>query len=299
MTWEKGMTEKPNIAFYLVKDIFDVDCMILKGIDIFPTRNYKEYEGWTASNMELAIAKYGTDWNEMYGFDIPIEISSDRLVFDDTLNYANSLYSESISASALSTESIKELSDALASQYLASYTDTKRAAVEDALSWVGRFHYNESHETHYNADGTGHHLLESLPVGTLFTWTDSEGNYIEVDRTVSCTAGDSTDFAAFIWNRHSNVKFSESTGFYNSATYLPGNIFRYTEDGKNMYAIYLGCLNSDFTLSTGQVLTAGTDYYIVLKDTEVAVDDYHGYDPYGTVSIVEKTWDSSQCKRLD
>jgi hypothetical protein len=300
MVWEKGMSERENIAFYLVKDIFDVDSMVLKGIDIFPTRNYKEYEGWTASNMELAIAKYGTDWNEMYGFDIPIEISSARLAFsDDTLSYADSLYSESIAASALSKDCITELSDKLASQYLASYTDTKRAAVEDALSWVGRFHYNDSHKTHSNENGTGHHLLESMPAGTLFTWTDPDGNYIEIDRTVSCTAGASVDFAAFIWNRHSTVKFSEATEFYNSATYQPGNVFRYAEDGKSMYAIYLGNLSADFTLSTGQVLTAGTDYYIVLKDTEVTVEGYHGYDPYGTVSIVEKTWDSSQCRRLD
>lgn len=59
-------------------DIFDVDMSLKKGADIFPLTCFTQYEGWTAENMELALCKMSMDWYEAYGFDIPWEITYER-----------------------------------------------------------------------------------------------------------------------------------------------------------------------------------------------------------------------------
>jgi len=76
-----GFGLKTSNSFSFMRDIFDVDCNILKAANVFPLgvsddNAWKNYKGWTSDNMTLAAMKTAGDWYEYYGFDIPFEIGS-------------------------------------------------------------------------------------------------------------------------------------------------------------------------------------------------------------------------------
>ena len=130
-----------GISTHFIRDIFDVDCELLKAKNIFPCRLYKDYEGWTADNMKLALMKLSTDWTDMYGFEVPLEIG-DKWIDESKGTHTTSGYT-------LSQKDVGVVMDLLDKQYgEGTMTEERKKAAELALSWVGRGHYSEYHTTH-------------------------------------------------------------------------------------------------------------------------------------------------------
>ncbi len=91
------LSDASNVNVKTAKDIFDIDKQILYPQTIFPYYNYKEYEGWNASNMELAIAKYKNSWIETYEFDIAENVGCPALSSKDMLAIKNAIGYEGLS----------------------------------------------------------------------------------------------------------------------------------------------------------------------------------------------------------
>ncbi len=106
----------------LCRDLFDVDCVFLKGALMFPFKKLSAYEGWTADNMMLACNRMCMDWYEVYGFDISQEIGD--------CNYA------------LSELDIEMLNVGLKAQYGTKYTPERERALTSLLKKVGRGHFS-------------------------------------------------------------------------------------------------------------------------------------------------------------
>lgn len=258
----------PADTFKRARDIFDIDCMLLKGNNVLPIRlnetedgkvtGFSEFESWTADNMTLVTARVPVDWTDIYKFDIPYEINQVTINEEDR----------------------KLILDALTDRYGSKFTDARREAVELTLSWVGRGHYNEKHDIH-----------DFLMVNCYGREIALHGN---------CTAGASQDIVAYIYRKTKNcndvVNFNSmsgsgvSTGFTNC---LPADIIVYQTEinesdkqyclenpddvSKNgiemmmrysepMYAIYIGNLNETITLSSGQILQAGCPITVSLEN---------------------------------
>ena len=131
-TWGKWgsdtNTYTRTIDMKLAKDIFDIDCCILYGRNVFPIKaeNWQTYEGWTSDNMTMVVNKYLGDWQELYGFDIP----------------------ENIGMCKIPEKDIDAIIEALKSKYGDKFTESRQEAVRFALSWVGRGQYNNKHHSH-------------------------------------------------------------------------------------------------------------------------------------------------------
>lgn len=169
----KDFDIRDDVAVQTIRDIFDVDCMIDKGSNVFPWKavskggkGWKEYEGWTADNITYVCMRITIDWNELYGFDIPTELGS----------------------VSLSEADIKFLSDALTAEYGSNYTDTRKDAIEFALHWVSRGHYSKEHQDHdFLLHKCKAHAMSKQYGSTTYT-TSYDAN---------CTASDSQGFVNF------------------------------------------------------------------------------------------------------
>ena len=60
-----------------INDIFDID------MHIRHTSEMEDWAGWTADNMELAIQKYNSDWQELYGIDFATSLGGTSLTISD------------------------------------------------------------------------------------------------------------------------------------------------------------------------------------------------------------------------
>lgn len=156
----------PNFdGFGQVRDIFDADCLIDKGKNIFPTgSHYEKYDGWNEDNMTLALLRSTVDWASVYGIDTPIEIG----------------------ALALSTtDDVPKIINALKAHYGEAFDEEREEAVRLALTWVGRGHYSEDHKDH--AFLTQICEAKDQPSAPCYD--------------VNCTASDDEGFITFILNR--------------------------------------------------------------------------------------------------
>ena len=182
-----GIEVVPQMVQYC-RDIFDCDCVILKGKNILPYRDIKKYEGWTADNMLLVCNRLGMNWYETYGFEINTEIGK--------YNYA------------LSEMDIDMIIIGLKAEYGSAFTDDKEIAMRRLLSKVGRGHYTgnlHSGDTNGNGlgkfDPTANHGFLSHTCTSRTTLVVRNGLSETVKQfECSCSAGNSADLASYVRN---------------------------------------------------------------------------------------------------
>jgi len=250
-----------------LRDIFDCDCCIDKGDNIFPFgKNYQQYEGWSETNMALVLYRISQDWNELYDFDIPYEIGT----------------------IALSPNDIDTIVEAVREHYGTAFDEEREQAVRLALCWVGRGHYSDYHKDHAFLS-----KLCKASSGTVYI--GSTPSIVTYD--ANCTAGDDEDFCKFILNRSGKMDdiTNDITGFitldsiysakpadilkhegsndyrsikFNSRemnTYKINTILNYSKDH---YVFFVGIVDRDITLSnrtSGRNIFAGTPIIIDLS----------------------------------
>ena len=273
--WGYGIEIQEGMIRYC-RDIFDCDCIILKGSNVFPFTDFKKYEGWTADNMSLVINRVATDWYEIYGFDIATEIGE--------YNYA------------LSLQDIEMLTVGLEKEYGTQFTDDRQALIEALLSYVGRGHYTMHHHpfeytTSYGDDQfqeANHGYLAYLCSSTnTVTRTDADGRTTELSYSASCTAGNEVDIGNFVFNyigkkygRNIGGCYSSFEGYYDVTNLLPADIVThnaydlkgndYTLDVNLGSGDINGELLDDFHLKQQDVIYVGT-----FSDTSIqAMKDY-------------------------
>lgn len=267
--FKDGYSSREDVGMGSYRDIFDVDCAIDKGCNVFPWgSHYEEYKGWDSDNMFLAIARVTNDWNNMYEFDIPTEIGGQ----------------------VISEEDIELIVDSLSKNYGDDFTKERREAVTLALEWVGRGHYSENHKDHA--------FLSKLCDGPeVDVETDGINGSISYD--VNCTASDDEGFVKFILNRGGKMSDTnyDISGWssYNSSGLLPADILKHDPGNdlnsldmplsayeysflktatnafslraylRETYVLYLGKLSEDITLSDGTLISAGETLTIDLN----------------------------------
>lgn len=288
--WEKGIFLGNDTQYHL-KDIFDVDTSMNFGKNVFPLNSYHGYRGWTSTNMELAVAKLSGDWNDSYEFDIPYEIGA------------------SAKDKPLSVDDVDKILEAVKSSY-PTISETRLEAVAFALRWVNRLHYAEGHSEHSFLNSlctsTNSFAVQDTDTGVIYNKYDSG----------CCTGGTGIDFINFYalhFNKIPSAKTSYATsslvqtGFtnvlpadivthlgrqeVNGKIYLPMikerlqdlnrqtvNLIkkRYLEEQS---IIFIGILNQDVSLSTGQKLMSGVPIYVDLKEDTVGGTTSLHYEP--------------------
>lgn len=194
--WVDGYRTRSSNSYHLMRDIFDIDTLILKGDNIFPLQlDYHNYEGWSEDNMTLAILKWAADWYEEYGFDIPQEIWCGELGEendDGTIEPYDYGY-DGCGQAPLSQTDIDNIVNAVKDNYGETiFNDEREAAVRYALGFVGKGHYNPAHD---------HDFLSNACNGLNVKWRDADGNESWVDYDGCCTTGTEESFTNYI-RRH-------------------------------------------------------------------------------------------------
>lgn len=177
---QKDMNVRTDISPQIYRDIFDVDMAIDKGDNVFPwgavdEEGWRKYEAWSADNMTFVAMRTSIDWNDIYGFDIPLEIGS----------------------VSLSENDINLIVDGLKSEYGDTFTESREDAVKFALRWVGRGHYSEEHTDHdfFNELCYSHTMSHMYGGVTYSTSYDA-----------CCSAGNSRGFVNFYLNHFDKEK---------------------------------------------------------------------------------------------
>lgn len=217
----KDINPRNDVPSQVLRDIFDVDCMLDKGSNIFPWKavskggkGYKEYEGWTADNITYVAMRITNDWNDLYGFDIALEIGAIPLSEDD----------------------IKVITDGLAMEYGIHYTETRAEAVDFALHWISRGHYSTEHKDHdFLHSACKAHTIATTYNGTTYT----------VSYDACCTASNAKGFVNFYLQEFGKGKIndvysdSEWNTLTNLASLSPADIyFRKRDTGYEGYCEY-------------------------------------------------------------
>lgn len=208
-TDRSGIKPDVNNVQHFFRDIFDVDCALLKAKNVFPCRvekdeegtdrTYKGFKSWTTDNMQAVLMKISMDWVDLYGFEVPLEIGDKWEENDDE---------HTTSGYTLTSSDVKTVTELIKKQYSYNETDESQKerldAAELALSYVGRGHYSEVHTSH---DFLSYTCNASSTVNNAFS-TDDERNAAdtvgEVDYSKmkgSCTASDNKGFINFIYNQ--------------------------------------------------------------------------------------------------
>lgn len=272
--WKEGIyAENVKTNAFKFQDIFDVDCCILYGKNVFPFDKPQKYEGWSEDNMSMAINRVAMDWYEVYGFDIPLEIGSKKLGESD----------------------IKTIIEAVKEKY--NISEDREEALKTALGFVGRGHYNSYHDEHS-------FLTNMCTANGSFTSTTPNGVTIQVSRSGNCTAATDKGYAIFVLKRNgidvNNDSINRITGSvvtnfancdpadliiherysnsHNSSTvsYIPSVIdetnnvdygIAYSKYVLPQYAIFVGVLDKDIQLMTGQTLKAGVPILVDIAKT--------------------------------
>lgn len=206
------------------RDIFDCDCIILKGCNIFPFKDFTKYEGWNADNMTLVINRVGMDWYDLYGFDMATEIGE--------YNFK------------LSELDKEMLIVGLQNEYGAAFTSEREEIVNALLSFVGRGHYTMHHHpldysTNYTSsqlENANHGYLSYLCNATNYVQYMGSGS-TEVTNKVfsaSCSAGNSIDIGSYAMN-YIGKKYGRAIGgcyseieAYTLTQFLPADVITHS-----------------------------------------------------------------------
>lgn len=261
----KDMKFREDLSPQVFRDIFDIDSAIDKGNNVFPWKpekdggkGWKGYEGWTADNIQFVAMKLSIDWNDLYGFDAPLEIG----------------------AVTISEKDIELLNDALAKEYGSHFTETRKEAVDYALRWVGRGHYSKDHSQHDFLDGICQsHSFEHIYGGKKY-YTCYDAN---------CTAGSSEDFVNCYLGRFNKTKICgtysskwQTTSNVTSSAY-PADVIRHQNVSEWAYKNY-AFADSDVSTNGGEPLRKGLlelkdrDAYQIYIGTLTKIFDEQGVD---------------------
>jgi hypothetical protein len=195
-----------NRMLWYGEDIFDIDASIDYPYGLFPVEA-SDYQGWTETNMTLALTKYIMSWEDTYCFDIPVNFSSPQL----------------------SDSQIDDIIKAVGGS--SSMSEGQKKAVTLALQAVGNGQYSQEHHDHaylsYQCSrytsGSGLDKLNGLSTHTC-TATDASGfaSYIKNKGERGLSIWDTDDFKAH----------ASSWGGWNSAkgALKPGDIIVYYPD---------------------------------------------------------------------
>lgn len=207
----KGFEVKDDVAVNNARDIFDIDCLINKGGNVFPWKiktksgtvnatnedgtpvngyetekaaRWKQYEGWTADNMTFVAMRISNDWNSLYGFDIPLEIEGGQIIELEEGGSKQKMFSVT-GVQSVTENDIKDIIEKLKDKYGSSFTEEREDAVKFALHWVGTGHYSKEHTEHDFLRETcqGRHYIKS-----------EHGVISDIQVVGSCTAADSQGF---------------------------------------------------------------------------------------------------------
>lgn len=229
--WLDGYDTRSSDSYHLMKDIFDIDCNILKGDNIFPTIgcDLGQYEGWNADNMQLAILKYCSDWHEEYGFDIPQEICYSPYAIDRTTHEDVDLFKildtnedtikqieggYECGQDTLSQDDIDRICEELKSAYGSSFTEEREEAVRFTLGYVGQGHYNPNHNHNFLASECQSLTIEIRDVNGESGMVG--GSYLNYSG--NCTAGKEDSFTSFVRSHFGRSCLNESNTHYYSPT---------------------------------------------------------------------------------
>lgn len=309
----EAIKPKDGISHYLLKDIFDIDCLLNKASNVFCYDQLNQYEGWSGDNKTVTTLKTSLDWNDAYEFDIPLEVGSASLAPDD----------------------IEWLNNALAIQYGENYTDEKKEVMNLLFKWVGRGHYSEEHNDHD---------FLSKACGNVSSTVKINGEEHTDTFQVSCTAGDSVGFANFIRNVFSKSTFERSsssnddnltnyhdllpcdiihqtpninlsdilsntgdaeTVSYLTDTLLDGNVNSIANLMKEVCAFYVGTFDNDAifadcedgatkTLLNGFVIRKGEPITIGMDNLVKKTNDVNNGSGCGTVFLRSKGFDVNE-----
>jgi len=280
-------------------DIFDVDTALDKGAKIFPLNHFSKFEGWTAENMEFALTKMTMDWHEAYGFDIPWELSGysndSPLSADDINAIVDSLRMR------YGTSFTQEREDCV--RLVLSWVN-RGHYVEGHESHCFLSEYcNSVYGIEVcNPDGTVHHTVQRQ--GNCTAGTDIDfANYIykyfgKVSHRRSSFVMNANVVSGQYWSgvlpadivvhegvmtqrgTYENIMAISKSGWqnagYNSMAECFGMMMssweaktvaeRYVKD---QTVIYLGMVNFDIVLSTGQVVKANTPILVDMQRNNV------------------------------
>jgi hypothetical protein len=216
--WERGIVIQDDLI-RSCRDIFDCDCIILKGCNIFPFTDFTKYEGWTADNMELVINRVAMDWYDLYGFDVATEIGE--------YNYT------------LSDQDIEVLMVGLEAEYGSLLTNDRSELTQALLTYVGRGHYTMHHHpfsytTSYSSDeleNANHGFLSYICTACQgITVNDGAHTYTKYNEA-SCSAGNEVDIGNFVLNyigkkygRAIGGCYSDLEGYQDVTNLLPADI---------------------------------------------------------------------------
>lgn len=206
------------------RDIFDIDCIILKGCNIFPMTDFTKYEGWTADNMLLVCNRLTMDWYEAYGFDIATEIGE--------YNYK------------LSTQDIEMIQAGLSAEYGSSYDQDRQEIINVLLSYVGRGHYTMHphpfmYSTSYSSEqleNANHGFLSYVCTSTNYVERMSDRGIEQISFSGSCSAGNEVDVGNFAMNylskkyhRNTGGSYAQMEGVFAPTELVPGDIVTHSK----------------------------------------------------------------------
>lgn len=280
----------------LCEDIFDVDKnIILYGKQQFRYNDFRQYEGWTEDNKLIALSKYGQDWNDIYGFDVPTEIGFGEIPAKD----------------------IENLDKALYEKYGPIYNNVRKHVVNLALAAVGNGSY-DSNPHHWHAYTATKHD------GLTCTATDCSGfaSYplIQTERDLQIKLNTPNNSGGWAWSCSELAGFKVSglksvsqheVSPYKDGTYVvnsdfsnckPGDIISYvTGDegaGNNHSVVFIGVLDEELELSDGKKIQPGevliVDCTTITEGGNIYFRGYadSGLIPWSTI----KNWPSKYSK---
>lgn len=250
-------TEEVNKVLWYAQDIFDIDAGINYPQFFFPNAmDPRDYEGWTESNMLLALLKYNMSWEDTYSFDIPVNMGTPQL----------------------SEDQISTILDAIQ-----PVSGDQRKALELALQAVGNGQYSQLHHSHGYLMGDCH-LYTTGGKQTPFDLIHGNESHV-------CTCTDASGFTSYVMNVGAaggtvwtTEDFKNNANvIYSVATMKPGDIVicypNYTEDEEGYYSdtarhtmVYLGTPTEDIKL-TWFNQTGGTRFQYYVNDVLQTNDD--------------------------
>ena len=257
------------------RDIFDADCYVLKGNNVFPFGgDYTQYEGWSADNMSLAISRTTIDWLDTYGLDanIELDIHPNGKAFEYQMNGPKDYewgYEFALSTIS-STEDINNIINSLKATYGDDLSEEQEAVIRLALSWVNRGHYNEYHDHAFLSE-----LCTPLKNSKVYVF-DEKGNKIErtISYDVNCTASDDEGFIKFLLNRTgkwSNIDRDLSwasgwSGYSSTDDLRPADIIRHNTDGDYSGLVLSGSVTGDVLVNDVIKAYADERYVLVIGE---------------------------------
>lgn len=268
-------TVSVNKMLWSAQDIFDMDAAIDYPFGFFPYTNVNEYEGWTETNMYLALQKYILSWEDTYDFDIPVNMGTPQLSDSQISNIVNGV-----------------------SAHYGGLTNGEEKAITAALEAVGNGTYSQMHHEHgylLSPHVGGHDsYLHNATDGYTCTTTDCSG----FASYVVTMGGDSR--ISGVWSTETFLADSHTSAWDGSTASLrPGDIFIHEgndDNASNHALVYIGCLDTDLTISF-IIGSDGDDNggYTFAKDPA----DDNNYIITSTITIKAGEPITVDCTRLD